>query len=585
MRKIILISLTLFISNGFLLAQLSGEGTESNPYYGSINTNTTWNPGIFPGDIVYVSGIVPNFYIRSTYSLTISAGVTVYITGILVNNGSLVIKPGGALTVETLWNNYSLKLESDATGIASLIYTNYSGSGSTQTQLYLTGGYTTSGGTNYYKWHYISPPVTSIPASIFTINTLNLARYDEGLVSNNILAGWVASDGYNYIDGSSSTPWANLLMGQGYDYYHTVHETYTINGTLNFQDVPVSMTFSGANPDISGFNLIGNPFPSCLDWDYIFFDYYNENLPQGLNDAIYFTANDKSATYVGGVGQGGGTGIIPPMQGFFVKVTQEVGTFILPAAARVHDMHQMRYKGSDKNENLYGSIPLIRLKFENEKDSDDVVIRFNSKATPSFDKSFDAYKFNKEGGIISIWTKIRGIDYSINGLSFPETSVEIPVEIFASEEGIFKLSANELKNLDNYYITLKDLSTNIIADLRKGEGLKFYMPSGINEDRFLLKIIDKSTGISENNQPEKKFSLYSTTGIINLIPLTDEFSNNQGTVILYDLTGRKVFQQNNIEFHKGELIQVHTSNQIYGLFLVEIKTGTLRYADKIKVLR
>ncbi len=38
-----------------------------------------------------------------------------------------------------------------------------------------------------------------------------------------------------------------------------------------------------------------------------------------MRDAIYFTKNNSMAAYVDGDGVNGGTSIIPPLHGFFVK--------------------------------------------------------------------------------------------------------------------------------------------------------------------------------------------------------------------------------------------------------------------------
>jgi hypothetical protein len=334
--------------------------------------------------------------------------------------------------------------------------------------------------------------------------------------------------------------------------------------------------------DYQGFNLIGNPFSSCLDWDQIYFD-----LPVTVNDAIYFTLNDAVASYVGGVGAGGGSNIIPSTQGFFIKVNAPTSgvSVTLPASARLHNS-QPRYKGAPSNDKGTSTIPLVRLKFENKTDSDDLVVRFDPNATSAVDKKFDAYKFSKTGSAISTWSKTGNVDYSINGLPFPETSIEIPVGINTSTAGIYKLSSNELHNLDNYSVTLKDLSTNISVDLKKGEIMVFNAPGGITENRFVITVANLTTGFPDIIIPDKKFSIYSSSGYVNILSLTDKFNNIPGSVNIYDLTGRMVLQESNVEWQSnGDLKQIKLNSSEKGLFIVEIKAGNKRFVEKVNIQR
>ena len=90
----------------------------------------------------------------------------------------------------------------------------------------------------------------------------------------------------------------------------------TFGGNLNTSDETESLSFtSGSDNSTQGWNCLGNPFSSGLDWDAI-------TKPTGVDNAIYFTVNNTLASYVDGVSNNGATGLIPPMQGFFVKANQ-----------------------------------------------------------------------------------------------------------------------------------------------------------------------------------------------------------------------------------------------------------------------
>ncbi len=131
--------------------------------------------------------------------------------------------------------------------------------------------------------------------------------------------------------------------------------------------------------------------------------------------------------------------------------------------------------------------------------SRDAVVRFDEKAQLTFDGNFDAYSLGRGLGPMSIWTKLNGIDYAINAIPYPETSIDIPVGIHAENAGTLSLRSNELNGLENYNVTLKDKMTNTVIDLKKGDKLAFSTSAGEFEDRFVLTISNITTGSEEIN--------------------------------------------------------------------------------------
>jgi hypothetical protein len=96
----------------------------------------------------------------------------------------LIMGPGAEATITSLTNNGTIQLQSDATGIASLIMNSYTDNGNEDIQLYLEGNST---GT---MWHYVSPPFTSMLATDIASSNSSVAKYEENLITNNMNNGW-----------------------------------------------------------------------------------------------------------------------------------------------------------------------------------------------------------------------------------------------------------------------------------------------------------------------------------------------------------------------------------------------------------
>ena len=134
--------------------------------------------------------------------------------------------------------------------------------------------------------------------------------------------------------------------------------------------------------------MVGNPYPSAIDWD-------NITLPPGIYNAIYFTDNFnnsgqgsgvQSVTYVDGVGTPGGyNGEIAQGQAFWVKATANT-TLTFTEAAKTTSTNSQFFRE--------GEIPhVLRITMEGQNKKDETVIRLREGATDRFDGKYDAQKF------------------------------------------------------------------------------------------------------------------------------------------------------------------------------------------------
>jgi len=527
-----------------------------------------WNSGTVPSgneDILVPSGLTNYPISSSNPDFEIGSGK------------QMIIEAGARLTLNDLTNNGTLKLNHDATNFASLILNSYTrGAGGTEEiQLYLSGGGSVL--EEDYKWHYISSPVSSLSTDIFTGTTLNLAQFVESRPSTSLMQGWVAYDGYVYSTGQTNGPtFSSLTPGKGYDYFHDTDKNYTLSGLLNTSGVIMPLAYSGIPVTMHGFNLLGNPFSSGLNWDDIVDGVYG-TYPSSTSKGLYFTRNNDQCSYIAGVGiPSDVTGVIPPMQGFFTKTYSTGNSITLPAEARTHNNIHQRYKGDN-------IIPLVRLAlYEDTESNDETVVRFDEKALAELDNDFDAVKMFLSSEKTSIHTRLEDTDFAINGIPYPpeESAVEIPVVVNVISNSMHKISATQLQGLDNYNVILKDQLTGYTADLKATPDLTFSAPPETISDRFVLIVKYITTGYDAPVVRINEFNIYHAYNFINIETIADDWAGKTGSVRLLDMTGKRISESLNVEFNKNSLIQIQ-SPRGKGLYLVEIGSGKDRYVGKI----
>ena len=545
-------------------------------------TNTgNWEEGFEPDHSGTTGDVAIPALSNDTYAPDISGSVTI------ASGESMILEPGSKATFGSITNSGTLRLESDADSTSSLII---GGEGvNANVELFLTGG---EAGTGNYRWHYISSPFYTSPSiTPFTAVTLNLAQFIQSLYSSTTQA-WVAYDGYNYATGMGGTTFSSLSPGKGYNFYDNVNNEITISGQLSYDNLAVGLSFGDNGADYSGFNLIGNPFPAGLDWDDIIDGTYF-TYPSSTSKGLYFTRNNVQCSYIGGVGTPSDvSGIIPPMQGFFVKTYSTGNTITLPAAARTHNSIHARYKGKSE-------IPLVRLSIlqfvpsvvvigpqlttNDSLINDETVVRFAEQANPGLDYDFDAVKMFLSDTILSIYSYNGETKYAINGLPFPEGNTEIPLAVTIIEGGDqITISAIQIQRLDNYQITLKDLVTGFNVDLKTAD-LIFTAPPGTYTNRFLLTI-SGTTGIEDIHDLPGFFNVFAANNQLNIKTLSDVWNGKSGTVRIFDLTGRTVSEIHNKEFWKNSILQV-PAPPAKGIYFVEISSGVMRYVGKVSVVK
>lgn|GEM_PF-6130861 len=240
----------------------------------------------------------------------------------------------------------------------------------------------------------------------------------------------------------------------------------------------LSLTKSGAggsyDADNDGWNLIGNPFATSIDWDAS--SGWNRS---GIDNSIYVwsdSANSGTGAYLSWNGVSGtlGSGKIAPMQGFWVKANNTGSlSFSVNDTARSNGAVLLKQK----------IVPEILFRLDGAGLSNTTVMMFTGLASREKD-AFDAYKLHSlNEQYLSLSTKLEdGTGLDINALPIElESDLAIPLAIDGSElSGSFKLSWAPRNIPENLNVTLVDTYANLEIDLASTSNYIFEIEAGSN---------------------------------------------------------------------------------------------------------
>ncbi|HPT43077.1 MAG TPA: discoidin domain-containing protein, partial [Paludibacteraceae bacterium] len=448
----------------------------------------------------------------------------------------LVINPGGKLTLNNTFtlNTSSLKIESNATnGTGTFVDKNANGgltvSGTASVQQYLTGVSTKGSGR---QWWYVASPVSGALSGVFTPSGANnLGYYNETL----------STPAYVQIE-DDTTP---LEVGRGYLAQLKSNNTYVYSGTLNNGTVSLTPTRTGTKASARGFNLVGNPYPSYLNWKSA------EITKTNIRQTIWFRTLSKNSangtmvfdTYDGTVGTGNGeTGVvsqyIPPMQGFWVKVDTDnkAASLIFRNAARLHQDVPANVIKTPSEEN--DGIQILRLKVNTPATGDETIIVGNSSATDDYD-SFDSDKMsNTDPSVPEIFTLASGHELVINHLNRISADKTLALGFRPGTAGTFAIEATQFDNINNR-VMLLDRLKNIEQELTAGTSYSFTSDSVATNDRFVIRFVPGSANGLDISQDNKTLNVYCTSDNRIQIIYHGEL-NEQTSVTVYNPAGQKL---------------------------------------------
>jgi len=312
-------------------------------------------------------------------------------------------------------------------------------------------------------WRYIASPVTGQDVAdwqtqfpitgSFTgaddlggANLPSLFRYDETETAvGTINDGWVA---YPVAINTET-----IDRGVGYSAFmrasggqitidqrgpvNTGNFDYTVAGNLSY-------TSTGSAPD-DGWNLIGNPYPSAIDWDAM----WNNEVGSNLDGTMYIRDNPSGqfATWnaSSSTGTNSGTGNVAIGQAFWVHATNT------PALTLNESEKTIATNAFFK---MAPPVNFLRIAVNDGVSKDEILIHFFEDALPGLDK-YDAYKLQND--IFNLSTLMEdGSELVINAIGSSTCDSEVTMNISNIDPGNYTLDFSELDSFEevvNIYLT------------------------------------------------------------------------------------------------------------------------------------
>ncbi len=308
--------------------------------------------------------------------------------------------------------------------------------------------------------------------------TSSMFVYDETVTTSGINGG--------HIQFPTSSNTETFQPGRGYSIFVRGNilssALWDVRGPINSGTInlPVSYTSSGTVTD-DGWNLVGNPYPSTIDW----------NAASGwdksnIDGTIYIRDNSGTtpqfATWNGVVGTNGGSQYIAAGQAFWVKANTFSPSLSVGEEVKTPQTQTTFFRESEPDN-------LLRIILSQGSVRDEAVIHFRMDATSEFDDYADALKVANTGFNLS--TQLSGQDkLAINSLDLSNCSMSVPLLLDDVSPGVYMLSFDNVSSFTgSSTVTLVDNFTNTTTDARANSTYSFNItgdPASYDSARFVV---------------------------------------------------------------------------------------------------
>ncbi|MDO7874711.1 M12 family metallo-peptidase [Hymenobacter sp. ASUV-10] len=517
--------------------------------------------------------------VRLSKSVSISRVMQLYNTDIILSNSNLTLLSNASGTAYAV-NAGTGQVLNNGTGRATMQRyvrpsTNYRGpgyrhysspvSGATVASLTLPGSFVPLVNAAYNALPTPALPVAQFP-TVFGYDQSRLTASYPGFD-----VGWY----------SPAALTDALQPSRAYTVNLRPSDTLSLTGLLNTGFIGTGPLRRGVGPD-AGWHLLGNPYPAPLDWHLV--ETTPGALPAGLSNAIYVYEPDAQysgfyRSFTNNIGTLGFDGVVPAMQGFFVRTTSDVpGGFDFQNAFRLTTYRNPAFHRSAGPDADAAGRPLLRLQLSGASpEPDETVLYLERGATATgTDARFDAPKVPNAGSVPSLASQMPGAGnepLAINGLpplGAASSAVRVPLRLTLPAAGPYELSAASLTDFDPALpVLLLDLATGQTTDLRQQPMYAFTATqAGALNQRFELWLGRPTGALATSAAASTSFSLWPNPvrGKAQLHLALDRPATT-ATATLSDVLGRPVVQHS----FGGSATELSTNGLTPGTYLLRVQ--------------
>jgi autotransporter-associated beta strand protein len=415
-------------------------------------------------------------------------------------------------------------------------------------------------------------------------NSASVFSYNEALTSGDLNTGWVAAAGITdaitvakgyrmFVRGSID---AGRLTGAV-----TTQDAVTLdlNGTLNSGDVNMSPTFNSSGVLANdGWNLMGNPYASPIDWN-AFHDASRSGSDPDFSGTDYthldptvYIYDPSSNSYLSYNALSSGTltdGIIPSGSAFWVKAVASSPTMTLKESYKSSSTPVNVFKTGEQDDFT------IRL-FKDQINYDDVIIKYLDESKPGF----DAYDINKMwGSEVNLAAQIQGNKYlALNAKPFKPEGDTIPLSAFVRTNGDYTFTFSNTETFaENKPLYLLDFYNGNIVDLRSKQSYIFtadmFDPSSHGDNRFALVVGNMVTSTSEfkdlNQQADQALYAYPqvTRDFVTIMGMQTQIAQ----IEIRDLSGKFIAAYT--KTNEATQMELNLSSLPAAMYMVWVQQG------------
>lgn len=335
--------------------------------------------------------------------------------------------------------------------------------------------------------------------------------------------------------------------------------TIDFTGNLNQGTIDISsqLTYTVNTPSADGFNLVGNPYMSQIDWTSANITKTNiSNYIYVINPSTgsYATYDELTQTSVNG-----GSSLIASSQGFFIRTTSASPSIIFRESAKSSSVTPAFFRSESNVVNSTSMFSKIKLRATRDaENTDELVIVLGDTAHKAGTDASDAVKFFNDN-TLNFYTRSTELkNLAINYFPIPTQADTIAMSFFSFVDGIKALGTYsiELASIENFPrnvdVFLLDVYANQVVNLKQASNYVFNLDANAasaGNDRFKLifkpdtTTITKITNFYGKINPKNIELHWVSNKEKNIAYYTIEKSLDQ--VRYYPLKTKKVLANNN----------------------------------------